>query len=67
MENFLEDLSYLSHNHMDPPEIVATDQNVETQVAGEGVRGECPGVVGEGGNIVGSIAEGSAGTCVWWV
>ena len=37
MGKYLEDLLCLSHSYVDPPDIAATDRNVETQVTGEGV------------------------------
>ena len=51
MIRHLEGLSCLSHCRMNGPDIAATDQNVETQVAGAGV---C---------VVGSVAEWRARAC----
>ena len=48
------DLPCLSNCHMDRPDIAATDRNVETQVAGQGV---C---------VVGRVAEWRARVCVSW-
>ena len=51
MVRYLEDLPCLSYCRMNRPDIVATDRNLETQVAGEGV---C---------VVGSVAECRARAC----